>query len=167
MPKKPAPPRRPTIDPIEGANKIAAGKARANAALHHISEARRHLNAACADLCSVVGANGFWRALSRLANLVDVEKTHLGEAIIDDADPLYFDREPTEIDLIAPHRSGCGGCKPLTATGAGTLVLDADEARIVTLTADAMVDGAAYERFLDAGGLIHNNGYKLSIKARR
>lgn len=109
-------PARPKIDPVEGANKIASGKAKANAALSHILEARRHLNAACADLCAVVGANDFWRALSRLSKLVDDEKTYLDRAINNDADPLFLDREPTEIDLLAPHRSGCGGVSGVKAT---------------------------------------------------
>lgn len=88
--------------------RIEAGRARARVAMEHLLAARTHLDAACADLCSVIGGNDFWRTISRLSKSVSGEMRHLDHAIESNTDPLTLTRDPTPEEVADPHASGCG-----------------------------------------------------------
>lgn len=86
--------------------RVEAGRERALQAKAHLYEARKHLDAACADLSSVIGASDIYRAIARLSDAIKTEIYTLDEAAHDAQKPLVFDRDPTERDL-KPH-AGCG-----------------------------------------------------------
>jgi hypothetical protein len=91
--------------------RIEAGRARARAAIKHLQIARKHLDAACADLCSVIGGASFWRTFSQLSTLIDRESRNLDRAIHDERDPLTLQRDPEPGEDVDPHKNGCGGVR--------------------------------------------------------
>lgn len=89
-----------------------AAQKRAKVAINHLEKARAELDAACADLSSVVGANPIYNTIRKLSNQIVETRRKLDReangAYI--KEPWFLDHEPTKQELHCGHgpRHGCG-----------------------------------------------------------
>lgn len=89
-----------------------AAQKRALVAVAHLVKARVELNAAQADLSSVVGASPICNMLRKLTNEVDEARRKLDREANGSyaKDPWFLDHEPTKQELHCGHgpKHGCG-----------------------------------------------------------
>lgn len=90
----------------------AAGVLRIEAAMAHIAEARREIEHALRDLCSINGAIVVSRDLREALVTVKSVRIELADEIrrFDDEARMKLDRDPIDEDR-KPHARGCGCAK--------------------------------------------------------
>lgn len=96
---------------MSGALKKAAQK-RALVVIAHLEKARAELDAACADLSSVVGASGVYNTIRKLSNGA-LEARRAVDREANDTfkkNPWFLDHEPSKQELHCGHgpKHGCG-----------------------------------------------------------
>ena len=89
------------------------GELRMEAALVHLDEARKTLDAACADMCAVIGGNAAYARAAKLSDYVRSLRHEITRRIVEaragfTGSALVLDSEPTEAELANPHLRGCG-----------------------------------------------------------
>lgn len=87
-----------------------AAKKRLGVAIDHLFRAAGELNHAMADLSTIVGLKGKYRALQHVFDDLQEVKLSLGEAQHNDENPYEIDHDPTPQELKCGHgpKHGCG-----------------------------------------------------------
>jgi len=95
-----------------------AADARVQAALEHLRSTHEVLDAACRDLCSVVGAsNPYWAIVKLSRGTVDV-CNDINRLYAEKPEPFTLEREPFDDEIEHPHAHGCGLRPPLGVVSA-------------------------------------------------
>lgn len=116
----------------------AIGCAKVSCALEHLDDARNSLDAACRDLCSVIGGNRAFRDASKLSDQTRDLRKSLGLEL--QFEPQFaLDRAPVPDDFVTPHLKGCGH-KPLRDVLSLTLLAHGIKADLDTEKGAKLVD---------------------------